>query len=161
MGLFFQLLLVVLGQLTGLLHGLELIHGVAADVTDGDLGLLALLLDLLGQLLAALLGGCGKDQADDLAVIDGVNADVAGLEGLGDGLEHLTVPGSDGQDAGLGHSHSGDLVDGRGAAVVVHGDLVQDGGVGAAGADGGQLVDQVVDAGAHFLFIGFGSTAHR
>ena len=33
---------------TGLLHGLELIHGVAADVTDGDLGLLALLLDLLG-----------------------------------------------------------------------------------------------------------------
>ena len=55
--LFFQLLLVVLGQLTGLLHGLELIHGIAADVTDGDLGLLALLLDLLGQLLAALLGG--------------------------------------------------------------------------------------------------------
>ena len=53
LGLVFQLLLVVLGDLAGLLHGLELIHGVAADVTDGDLGLLALFLDLLGQLLAA------------------------------------------------------------------------------------------------------------
>ena len=82
MGLFFQLLLVILGQLTGLLHGLELIHGIAADVTDGDLGLLALLLDFLGQLLAALLGGCGKDQADDLAVMDSTAATLCRDNGL-------------------------------------------------------------------------------
>ena len=46
---------VSLGQLTGLLHGLGLIHGVTADVADGDLCLLAHLGDFLGQLLAALL----------------------------------------------------------------------------------------------------------
>ena len=53
------------------------------------------------------------------------------------------------------------LVQRRGGSVIIHGDLVQNLGVGAAGADGGQLVDQMVDAGTHFFFIGFGSTAHR
>ena len=72
LGLVFQLLLVVLGDLAGLLHGLELIHGVTADVAHGGLGFLALLLDVLGQLLAAFLGRGREHQADNLAVIDGL-----------------------------------------------------------------------------------------
>ena len=64
-------------------------------------------------------------------------------------------------DAGLGNGDSRDLLDGRGAAVVIDRDLVQNGGVGAACADGGQLMDEVVDTGIHFFFIGFRRAAHN
>ena len=86
-------LLAVLGQLTGLLHGLGLVHGVAADVAHSHLGLLAQLGDFLGQLLAALLGGSREVQADGLAVVDGVDAHVAGHDGLADGTQQGAVPG--------------------------------------------------------------------
>ena len=107
----FHGLLAVLGQLAGLLHCLGLVHCLAADVAHGDLCILTQLGDLLGQLLAALLGGSREVQTDGLAVINGVDADVAGLDRLGDGLEHRAVPRGDGQDAGLGHGHSSDLSD--------------------------------------------------
>ena len=64
-------------------------------------------------------------------------------------------------DAGLGNGDSRNLLDGRGAAVVIDRDLVQNGGVGAACADGGQLMDEVVDTGIHFFFKGFRRAAHN
>ena len=60
LGLFLQLLLVVLGKLAGLLHCLELVHGVAADVAHGSLGVLALLLTSLVSCLRRSSVGAGN-----------------------------------------------------------------------------------------------------
>ena len=71
---------------------LEVIHGVPADVADGHLAVLGILVDLLGQLLAALLRQLREGQADDTAVVLGIDAQVGGLDGLFDGLEQRSRP---------------------------------------------------------------------
>src|SRR3546814_8521824 len=57
--------LVVLRNLLLLERVLDLAHGVAADVADRDLGVLALVVDQLGEPLAASLGGGGQVDAGD------------------------------------------------------------------------------------------------
>ena len=78
----FGLLLVVLGQLTLLLGLLNVVDCVAADVADGDLGILGVFADLLREILAALLGQLREDEADNAAVILRVDAEIRGLDGL-------------------------------------------------------------------------------
>ena len=142
-------MLLVLGDEGILLELLDLLDGVAADGAHGDLRVLGFLLDLLGQILAALGVQLGEDQADDLAVIVGIQAQIAGLDGLFDGLEHVPFPGLDDHHAGFGHGHVADLVQGRGRAVIIHGDAVQQLGIGAAGADGLHIILQHGDGFIH------------
>ena len=82
-----QLLQIVLGDLALLLGLLEGIHSLTADVTDGNLAVLAILMDLLGQLLTAFLSQLRECQADDSAVILGVDAQIRGLDSLLDGTQ--------------------------------------------------------------------------
>ena len=60
---------VILGDLAGLLLLLEGLHRIAADVADGDLAGLGILVDLLDELLTALLRELREVQADGLAVV--------------------------------------------------------------------------------------------
>src|SRR5699024_10861457 len=108
----FGYLEVVLGDLRGLLLGLELVHRVAPDVADGDLGVLGVFLDLLCQLLAALLSQLREYQADAPAVVLGVDAQVGGQDGLFYRLERGGIPGLDQQAAGVRRRDSGYLLDG-------------------------------------------------
>ena len=57
---------------------LNFLYCVAPDVTDGDLGLLARFLGLLGEVASAFLGQWRNHYADDLAVVVGVEAYVGG-----------------------------------------------------------------------------------
>ena len=72
----FGLLLVVFGQFALLLGLLDEVNSIAADITDGDLRVLAVLFDLLGELFSALLGQLREDEADDAAVVLRVDAEV-------------------------------------------------------------------------------------
>ena len=76
----FGLLLVVLGQFALLLGLLDVVDRVAADVADGDLGVFGVFADLLGEVLAALLGQLREDEADNAAVILRVDAEIRGLD---------------------------------------------------------------------------------
>ena len=140
---------IVLGDLGLFLLGLELLHGVAADVAHGDLGFLGVLLDLLGELLAALLGQLREDQADGAAVVLRIDAEIGRENGLLNGLEGGGVPRLDEQAAGIGRADGGDLVDGRVCAVILDGDAVKHGGIRLAGADGGQLLGQELAGALH------------
>ena len=75
-----------------LLGLLDVVDCVAADVADGDLGVLAVFVDLLRQILAALLGQLREDQADDAAVVLRVDAEIGGLDGLFNRLEQRRRP---------------------------------------------------------------------
>ena len=108
----FGLLLVVLGQFPLLLGLFDVVNRVAADVADGDLGVLGIFADLLREILAALLGQLREDEADDAAVILRVDAEIRGLDGLFNRLEQRPVPRLDDERAGVGGRDGADLVDG-------------------------------------------------
>ena len=74
------------GDVAVLLRGLDELLGVAPLVAHRDLELLALVLHLLDDLLAPLLGERGDGDADDVLVGLGVQAQV----GVADGLLDLT-----------------------------------------------------------------------
>ena len=98
----FGLLLVVLGQFALLLGLLDVVDCVAADVADGDLAGLGILMDLLDELLTALLRELREVQADGLAVVLRVDAKVRLLNGALDGLEGRAVPRGDDELARIG-----------------------------------------------------------
>ena len=87
------LALVVLGDLGVLLQLLELLHRVAADGAAAQpWPPRPSCLHLLNQILAALLVQLGHDQAHYLAVVGGVEAQVALLNGLFDGRRSSCFP---------------------------------------------------------------------
>src|SRR5438034_9853758 len=144
----------VLRHLALLLHLLDAVELIAADVADGDPRLLGLLADELDVLLAALLGQLRDRHADHLAVVGGVQALVARAERLLDRADLALVVDLDDQQARLGGADLGELVERRGRAVVRDHDPVDQRGIRAPGADVGQLGTEVVDRLAH-LRLGF------
>ena len=146
----FGLLLVVLGQFALLLGLLDVVDCVAADVADGDLGILGVFADLLREILAALLGQLREDEADNAAVILRVDAEIRGLDGLFDGLEKRAIPRLDDERAGIGGRDGADLVDGARLAVVLHRDAVEHLRVGAARAHSGEVGCENVERFFHF-----------
>ena len=70
----------VFGDLFAVFQLFEHVHRLAADVAHGDLRLFGQRLDLLGDVAAALFGEVGEDEADDFAVVGGVEPDVRTLD---------------------------------------------------------------------------------
>ena len=131
-----------------------MVVAVATGVANGHARLLGVLLALLHQLAAAILGERGERQADDRAVVVRRDAQVAFHDGVLDGAQDALVPRLDDQHVRVGRLHAGHLVDGRGNAVVVHLDAVEHHGVGAARANGAEGVVQAVHGALHLL-LGF------
>src|SRR5437773_6089637 len=125
----------VLRHLALLLHLLDAVELVAADVADGDPRLLGLLADELDVLLAALLGQRWDRHADHLAVVGGVQTLVARAEGLLERANLALVVDLHDQQARLGDADLGELVERRRRAVVRDHDPVDQRGIRAAGAD--------------------------
>ena len=113
-------------------------------------------MQLLHQLLAALLGERRNGQADDLAVVGRVEAQVGDADGLLDRPDLRNVPRLDGDQRRLGNVQVGNLVERRGRTVIVHADMIQESQGSAPGADGGHLVLQVRNGLFHArLLVGF------
>ena len=148
-----RLLQIVLRDLGGFLLLLERLHGVPADVADGHLAVLRVLVNLLHQFLAALLRQLGEAQPDAGAVVLGVDTQIGVLDGLFNALHRRLVPGGNQQCPGVGGRDGRNLLDGGGAAVVVHHDPVQHGGIGPARPHGGKVRGHGVDALLHLALI--------
>src|SRR5262249_50621669 len=113
------LLGVVLGHGLGLLLGLDMLVGVAADVAARHLGILGQFLDLLRQ-LGPLLAGHGRDlEADHLAIIVRGQAQVAVPDRLLDVLEGGRVKWLDQELLWFRRADRGKLLDRRRRAVVL------------------------------------------
>src|SRR5690242_5279120 len=143
------LALFVFGDLLFLEQILDLLQGVAADVADGDLGVLALVAHVLGQLAAALFGERRHVEADHRAGGGRRDADVRGHQRLLDHCHQALLERRDDDRARIAQRHRGDLVQRHVRAVVGHLDVVHQRGAGAAGAQAGQVVLEGIDALAH------------
>ena len=119
-------LLVVLRHLLVLGQLLQPIVGVAADDAHGVARLLGHLVDVAGQFLAALVGERRDGDADDLAVVVRVQAEVRGADGLLDRAHQRRVERLRDDHRRLGHRERGHLVERHAGAVGVHVDRVED-----------------------------------
>ena len=120
---------------------LTLMDGVAADVADRHLGVLAFGVHVLGQFLAALFGQRRQVDADDRCrrcsgFRPRSEARIAFSTAATIGFSH----GRDGQRARVGDGHGGDLRQRHVGTVVVHLQVIDQRRGGAAGAHLGQVV---------------------
>src|SRR5699024_623914 len=114
-----DLVLADLAVLTQLVQGFL---GLAAHTTNGDLGVLALALDRLDHLLAALLGQLWNHHANELSVIAGIHPQIGVTDGTLDGPELAEVIRFDDRHTSLRNVDARQLVEWRRHAVVLHRD---------------------------------------
>ncbi len=74
--LVFPVFLIVLGQLVALLHLFKGVIGIATDVADSNLRRIALLFNLLGQLLTTSLRHLRKQKPDHRTIVLRIDADI-------------------------------------------------------------------------------------
>lgn len=113
--------------------------GVAADIADRDPGFLGKFFDAGDQLLAAFGGEGGDVESDESSVGIRGQADVAGLDGLGDRAQGRGVEGPDNDLLGFGTTDAGDLLERSWGAVVIDPDRIDQPRSSASGADPLQL----------------------
>ena len=128
--------------------------GLAADVADGDLGVLALGLNDLDVLLAAFLRQFGDGDPDDVAVIGRVGTDLGITERTLNVAQRRLVEGRDEDGAGVRDGERGELLQRGGGTLVLHQDLVVQDRVGTPGADGSEVFLGYLYGLVH-LFFGF------
>jgi hypothetical protein len=109
-------------------------------------------LALADELEPAFLGEGGEDEAELLAVAVGSEAELAVVDGFFDGLHVAGAEGFDEELRGFGNGDGGDGPEVSGRAVVVDLDVFDDGRRGAAGANGSQLVMEMVNGLVHVHF---------
>ena len=122
---------------------------VAPDVPNGHVAGLGVPLDQPHVLAAALLVQRRDGDADDLAVVGRVEAELRFLQSLLHRGDDAAVPGLDDDHASLGYADRGQLVERRGIAVVLDRDAIDQRGAGPAGPDGLDLLGQSIDALLH------------
>ena len=83
--------------------------------------------------------------------------DSAAADGFLDCADLRNIPGLDGDQRGFGHVQIRELVDGRGRAIVIHLQVVEDGHRGAARADARHFV---LEIGQHFVHARLGVALH-
>src|SRR5438067_9062202 len=132
-----------------LLHLIDPVQLVAADVADRDARLFRLLPDELHVLAPSLLGQRRDGDADHLAVVRRVEALVARAQRLLDRADLALVVNLDDEQPWLGSADLRELIERGRRAVVRDHDLVDERRVGAAGSDVGELRAEVVDRLAH------------
>src|SRR5512143_2375270 len=147
--LFLRLLAVVLGHVLVLLRLLQVLDGVAADVAQGDLRLLAEFLRQLDEVAPTLLVERRDGDADDLAVVHRVEAEVRGEDRLVDEGDGGAVVRLDRERVGVEDGDVAELVERRERAVVIDPYAVEQGGGGLPGADLGQLAAERFDRFVH------------
>src|SRR5207245_5463502 len=140
---------VVLRKLAFLLHGVDAMELVPANVSDRHPGLLGLVAYEPHVFLASLFGEGWNRDPDDLAVAGRVQPLLSRTEGLLDRADLALVVDLHHQEPGLGRADLRELVERRRGAVIRDHDLVDQGRVGATGPDGGQLGPEVVDRFRH------------
>src|SRR4051794_22785417 len=142
----------VLARLAVLFDPVQLLHRLATDIAHGHPGVLSLGLGLLHELAAAFLGELGNGDADDVAVVAGVDAEVGIANGVLDRLQLRLLVGLDDDQPGFGNVDAGQLGDRRRRAVVVDREPREHARVGAARADGRQVVTRDGHRLLHLVF---------
>ena len=136
--LFLDAVAVVFGEVFVFLGLVGDLVAVAADVADGDLGLLGQLLDAADHLAPHLGRQRRHVEADHPAVALRVEPQVAGLDRLLDVLDRARIVRADDDLRGLGGADRSDLLDRHRRAVDLDAQRIDQPGVGPAGANARQ-----------------------
>ena len=145
--LLLRALQVVVGDDLVLVALLQEFEGVAAGVTHADLAFFGHLRGAFGELEAAFTGE-GRDRAaHEVALRDGVDAEVGGHDGLADVVHDGLVEGLDHDGLRVRGGDGGHVLEALGHAVGfdVDLDVLDHARGGLAGVQRGELVGGVVD----------------
>src|ERR1700712_5269154 len=136
---FFDFLLcaleLVFADLTVRFQAAEQVFGVVSRLADRDLGIFALLLHDLGEVLTALLRERGHGDAKDIAVTHRIETEWGLHDGFFDHLKLSFVPRLHGQHARFGCCHGGHLRERHLRAVDLDANRLEQRGMGAARAN--------------------------
>src|SRR6266481_3248330 len=124
---------------------LDRLVAVAADVADRHAMVLGYSVELLHQLLAALFVERRNRDADQLAIVGGIEAEISRADGFFNGPDLGDVPRLDRDQRWLGNVQVAELVERRGRAVVIDPYMVENADRSAARADDGHVVLEVGD----------------
>ena len=128
---------------------------VAANVTDGNAGLLSLAVDELGVFLTALSGHFGHDNADSCTVVAGVNTQVRVTQSLLNSRQCGHVEGNDLDGTCVLNVEGHQLLQRGRCTVVLGGQAAEDCGVHTTGTNLSELSLGCFD-GLFHLLAGFG-----
>jgi len=131
--------------------------GVAADIAHRHAGVFGLALDHLGQVAAAFFGQRRHRHADHVAIGGRVQAQVGVTDGFFHLGDHVFFPDLHADGARVDQGDVAHLIHRGGVAVVVHHHVIEQAGVGAAGAHLGQVGLEGVQG---FLHLAFGLFFH-
>src|SRR5664279_3977177 len=131
---------------------LQGVAGIPAMVADLDLGLLHPAMNDLDDVAPALLGEGRDIEPDDRAIDVRGESDVALLDRFLDRPEDTPVPRLDHDLVGLRHADSGDLVERRWCAVVLHDEALDEGGRRPAGAQPLEVALHALHGAGHLRF---------
>jgi len=146
------LVAIVLAHLLGLLRLVGGLVAVAADIANRDPRFFGQLFDAADHLPPGL-GGQRRDvDANQPAIVLRVEPQIAGDNRLLDVLQGAGIEGADYDLRRLGHADRSQLLDGRGRAIAVHAQRVDQAGIGPAGADAGETVLQHGNGLVHAFF---------
>ena len=139
---------------------LELVVEILADVAQGNLSVLGILLALLDQLLATVLAGGRELEHDHPAVDDRVAAEVGLVDAADDVLRGRGIEGLDAEVGGRGDCDAGDMLEGHVGVIDVDHDLVQKSRRHPSRAQRGEGILEGLDGLVH-LFDAFIQNIHR
>src|ERR1700686_1677 len=135
-----------------LLEGLDAVHLLATDVAHRHVRALRVALHESRVFPPALFIQRRDRDADQLAVVAGVQSQLRLLNRLLDGADDGPVPRLDQDHACLGHGDGGQLVQGRRISVVLHRDLVHQRRAGPSSPDRQDLLTERFEALLHLGF---------
>src|SRR5471032_1768696 len=151
---------VVLRDFLVLYELLQLLVGVATQITYSNLGVFAFALDNLRQLAAAFFGQRGHGDADLIALVRVVQAQIRITDRLFHHRNHLLFPHLHADRTGVDQRHVRDLRNGHARAVVIHLDMVQQARVGTARTDLCEIVLERIDRLLHLLIDALPNVSH-
>jgi len=141
--------LVVFRDLVLLEELLQTFVRVTAGIADDVAAFLGLLVDVTRQLFEALVGQRWNRNADHLAVIRRIQAEVGRADRFLDLLHGRGIERLRHDQRGLGHGQRRDLIDGHSRSVGVHVYAVEQAHGGAPGAHRCHLAPHAVDRAVH------------
>jgi len=146
--------LIVFGDLFVFLEVTGLVQGVPPRISNADPALFHPFIDHLDQLLPPLISEGWDGDADQSAVVAGIQAQVGLKNGLLNNGNGLPVPGLDREEPGLWHRYAGKLVQGHHGPIVINQEVFHQGRIRPARTNGSQVLTEGIEGPLH-LGLGF------
>src|SRR5438067_2438924 len=125
---------------------------ITTNIANGNFMLVQFLVERLYHFASALFIERGNSEANNLAIIVWINAQIGPLYSFFDICQQLAIPGLNYQQASLWNRDRGHLVDRSWSPIVINLDTLYKGGTGTASPNRGQVLSQNLNRLLHTSF---------